>query len=109
MAARHLSIIVIAPASAWSEAESAKFICWLPHFGSRLGVLASGARPPDFEVPAANELLARRVGAFHSTLNLETYCVYRADVFVEALADWGYFGPPNLRPGWLPANASRPS
>jgi hypothetical protein len=36
-----------------------------------------------------------------SYLNPEVYLTFDEKQFQDALADWGYFGPPEKRPPWL--------
>ena len=43
---------------------------------------------------------AKRAGIFCSCISAETYGQYSKNVFIEALNDWGYFGPEKARPSW---------
>jgi hypothetical protein len=83
-------------------------------FTTRLGIVATtiGVYLPDFG-GAAGTLLTCRFDAdevyeaaeetdyFRSALNPRHYEPYRRATFIEALNDWGWFGPANAAPAWF--------
>lgn len=68
---------------------------YLPDFGSRAGTLLVCRFDPE-----ELDRLADDTDFFCSGLNPLSYEPYRRDLYVETLNDWGWFGPPDDRPGW---------
>jgi hypothetical protein len=58
--------------------------------------------PPRFETDKRLIKYAQAKKMFCSFINLEGYRTYKENVFKEALADWGYFGPPKESPLFVP-------
>lgn len=102
LAAQRLRIVVIAPARVAFGSENFEFICFLPHFGSERGMLVGWHVLGGQNTNRQLREWAARLGVFWSSPSLGGYSDFAEDVFVEALTDWGYFGPEGLRPEWLP-------
>jgi hypothetical protein len=80
--------------------ERFSVIGFLPHFGSPRGMVLDiwVAGVPDST--RALQQAARRAQIFCSSVSVETYSDYNREAFIEALNDWGYFGPEKARPPW---------
>lgn len=100
-AAIALDIIVFAPVLAFEGTAALELACLLPHFGGPRGMLIGAARHGEDELASAEARHARRWGLYCSFLS-EAYGTYKESAFRDALVDWGYFGPPELRPQWYP-------
>ena len=59
------------------------------------------ATPPNFDTDPELVECAKASKMFCSFLNPERYSTFDAEVFKEALRDWGYFGAPDSRPNWV--------
>ena len=83
-------------------------------FTNRIGATATtaGVYLPDFGAPAGTLLTCRfdsdqvheaaeGTDFFQSALNPHSYEPYRREVFIEALNDWGWFGPSVATPPWF--------
>jgi hypothetical protein len=75
-------------------------IGFLPHFGSGNGMILDTWVPGVADNTRSLLEAARRAGVSCSCISAETYDRYDERTFIEALNDWGYFGPENLRPAW---------
>lgn len=96
-AGRDLGITIVVPFSIEDNSgEVVGYAAFLPDFGGPRGTLVYDYREPQHRSAAAS-----RAGYFCSGLNPDVYCPYNRDVYVEALADWGWFGPESARPTWL--------
>ena len=82
---------------------------------SRVEVETVGVHLPDFGGPKGTVLLCRfdpdhiselldGTGYYTSGLNPRVYEPYRRATFVQALSDWGWYGPPNEAPSWYDPN-----
>jgi hypothetical protein len=100
-ASRQLGIRVVAPFTVSAGDVTAACVAFLPDFGGRNGMVIGAAEPPEFETEPALVQCARASGMFYSFLNLERYSTFDAELFKEALMDWGYFGSAESRPDWL--------
>jgi hypothetical protein len=69
---------------------------YLPDFGAPSGTLLTCRFDSDEVDEAAEE-----TDFFISALSPRTYEPYRREVFVEALNDWGWFGPRDSAPPWF--------
>jgi hypothetical protein len=58
--------------------------------------------PPNFDTDRVLVECAKASGMFCAFLNPDRYSTFDAEVFKEALQDWGYFGSAGARPNWLP-------
>lgn len=103
-------------ATAWLQAASDLGIRVVHPFTftSRTGSTAttSGVYLPDFGAPAGTLLTCRFDGDevydaaeetdfFRSALSPHSYEPYNREHFIEALNDWGWFGPPGSKPSWF--------
>ena len=68
----------------------------LPDFGAPSGTLLTCRFDPDEVHDAAEE-----TDFFQSALSPHSYEPYRREVFIEALNDWGWFGPRDSTPSWF--------
>ena len=99
-AADDLAISVEAPAFFILDGERVQFDAHIRQFGGHAGTV----------VVAIHELTDERVaaaaahGAFLSQLSLDVYGSYRRDLFINALADWGWFGGSADVPAWWPSS-----
>ena len=68
------------------------------HFGCAKGTLIVSQydEDPDADVVGAE------LGYYTSALSPYHYEKYDRGVFMETLADWGWYGPPEKRPAWIP-------
>jgi hypothetical protein len=96
-AAADLGLSVAAPASLDSPGGLETFDALIKDFGSPEGVLvvAIGSVTSDMR------RLAESRGMFLSELSADAYGSYSRELFVDALRDWGWFGPTSSRPTWL--------
>jgi hypothetical protein len=96
-AAQELDIEIITPFTFQFENREHFCLAWLPHFFSPLlGVVVGTIEPrqPGFIVDA--ELAGYKV----SLINLSAYAFFDRQLFIDTLADWGYFGSEDKKPGW---------
>jgi hypothetical protein len=83
-------------------------------FTNRIGIPATtaGVYLPDFGAPAGTLLTCRfdadevyeaaeETDFFRSALSPHSYEPYRREIFIEALNDWGWFGPLSSQPPWF--------
>jgi hypothetical protein len=75
-----------------------KYALLIKRFGSAKGTLVMEL-DDSFETGDAD--LPRKCGYYCSFLNPLCYRIYDRENFVEVLTDWGFFGLPDERPGWL--------
>lgn len=97
---RELGVRVHAPHVVDVEGAEHAFAAFLPDFGGKRGMVIIFRNDP-----RGGELIdeARRQGLWHSVL-YENATISLDDV-KEAIRDWGYFGPPELRPAWYTGQA----
>jgi hypothetical protein len=100
-AATRLGVRVFAPFSPPSN-PSIVCVAHLPDFGSPNGMVVGGTVPPEYLPDEALSRWAKDAGLYLSVLNLEPYRRFDSAFFQETLEDWGFFGPPSIRPIWLP-------
>jgi hypothetical protein len=81
--------------------ESKKCVARLPDFGGPGGMVIGAIFPPKYLPIESLHLEAATAGYYVSYVNAETYSAFEALQFQEALNDWGYFGPPEKKPGWM--------
>jgi hypothetical protein len=101
-AQRELKIRVTAPFTFAAGATTHECIAFLPDFGGPGGMVIDAIGPPAFQPPQGMTSAAEVAGYYWSLINAEINSRFEADVFKEALLDWGYFGPASSRPEWLP-------
>ena len=65
-------------------------------------MVVGGTGPPDFWTDKVLSRWAESAGLYVSFLNLERYSTFDEAFFREALEDWGFYGPPSIKPSWLP-------
>lgn len=99
-ASEKLGFVFESPHTLALDNERHSVVGFLPHFGSANGMLLD-TWIPGFAANTRSLLeAAGRAGVFCSCISVETYDRYDERTFIEALNDWGYFGPENLRPKW---------
>ena len=103
-AAAQLGIAVVAPFTISGPRHSIVCIAFLPDFGSKNGMVIGPTEAPAFEADPRLAECAKSLDMYCSFVNTDRYSTFNAEVFTEALADWGYFGSAERRPGWLPAD-----
>jgi hypothetical protein len=96
LAARELSIYVVAPFNFEVQAERYACLAWLPDFGGPHGMVVAA-------LSASRELrrVAGSVGQPCSFVNPEVYRTFNRRRFIETLLDWGFTGPQERRPPWV--------
>lgn len=100
-AAGRLNVELISPYCLEHEGRVAWCLGYLPHFGSVSGMVVDMV---DLDAEdAAREVmrLAQGKGVSYSLLHPDTYLEPSEKDFLQAFADWGYFGPPDKKPRWL--------
>jgi hypothetical protein len=76
-------------------------LAYLPDFGGPKGMVMFLYSLGSSEIDKARKSAAESQGLFYSFISDEFYKRYDEKEFKEALADWGYFGNEDHRPGWL--------
>jgi hypothetical protein len=99
-AAEKVAFVFDSPHILTIDNERHSVIGFLPHFGSPNGMTLDTWIPGHPESTRSLHEAARRAGLFCSCISAETYDRYDEKIFIEALNDWGYFGPEKLRPPW---------
>lgn len=92
---------VTAPFRLESDGQSAWCIAFLPDFGSPKGVVVAPMMPPAFDIDPLIEKLAKKHGYFCSFMSAVGW-EYDEAAIKDALVDWGFFGPKDQCPVWLP-------
>ncbi len=105
-AADILKIQAVIPFMLEAAEKSVDCIAFLPHYGSPNGMVIGLMFPPALKTNQDLIAAARSKGLFYSFINVASYANYDAIVFKDALLDWEYFGPPDLRPSWMPARGA---
>lgn len=75
-------------------------VVYLPDFGSERGTVVFAQ---DFEAVVHDHLDTaplERAGYFWSIVSAVGHSRYNREAFIEALLDWGYYGPEGRRPKW---------
>lgn len=57
--------------------------------------------PPNFQTDKQLIECAKELGFFCSFLSVKGHTDYREDLFKDALNDWGFYGPDQMRPEWV--------
>jgi hypothetical protein len=94
-ASKELGVVVTAPAAAKIAQHLDVVVPVLVHhFGRESGALVLVIGEP-------SEALRPVLGATNFVSAVAaSYATYERDLFVDTLNDWGFFGPPELRPSW---------
>ena len=100
-AGRELGIEVVAPYEFHGARQIHQCVAYLPHFGRPKGIVLQGYGPPDYEPHGTLSDDAKSAGLYCSIINVEVYKDFDREKFIEALADWGFYGDPEQRPAWL--------
>lgn len=100
-ASRQLGFKLVSPYRVKNGTKVLTCFGFLPHWGSKNGMLIGITRQPDFEIDAALKTYAEKKKMFYSFINPGGYIRYDEAYFKDTLADWGYFGPEDERPSWL--------
>jgi hypothetical protein len=100
LAACELQIRVTAPFNL--SVSDHTFIAKLPDFGGPHGMVIDVAQPPDYLAPQGVVQLVENAGYYISLISSDIYSRFDAEVFKDALIDWGYWGPATTRPDWFP-------
>jgi len=96
-----LDIELIAPFTADLIAERVECVAFLPHFGGPKGMVVGAIWAPDFRTDGRLVRYARARGLYVSFVNHASFDGSGLEPMREALCDWGYFGPPDLKPAWI--------
>jgi hypothetical protein len=75
-------------------------IVYLPDFGSQRGTVIFAQDFAAAPLRHFDTASLRRAGYFCSTVSAIGQSKYHRRAFIEALLDWGYFGPEAGRPQW---------
>jgi hypothetical protein len=99
---KELEIRVIAPFEIASGQDLIRCIAFLPNFGGPRGMVM-GAIDPDSPSITDQRIskYAKENGLYCSFVGLGTYGTRSKSSFVEALEDWGYYGPTDDCPPWF--------
>ena len=102
-AATALSIKVEAP-YLLKTGDGGEILCaaHLPDFGGRGGMVFDVLEEFPYENRKEVASAAKSRGLYYSIINPEVYGHHDEEVFIEALADWSFFGADDQRPHWLP-------
>lgn len=99
-AAEDLGFRITIPLALGSENQSLEADCFLPDFGGPKGAVFIAVS--DFKKPTKDfSEAAKQGGYFLSVVNAEIYRNYSRETFIEALKDWGWFGPASEKPKWI--------
>lgn len=96
-AGAELGISVIAPFDVECDG------CWytipvhIPNFGGPKGAALAVWKS---QRSGEAKKVAAKLGLYFSMLNAELYSAFERARFIDALCDWGYYGPPELAPSW---------
>lgn len=101
-AGHELAIEVIAPFTFVADGRAHTCLAWIAKFGQERGLVLAAAIPPDFTIDQDLRNDATREGYQWSAVNVRAYSTFERVKFIEALADWGFRGPADERPRWLP-------
>ena len=100
-ASEELGFRITAPYSFVCDSGVFECVAYLPDFGSISGIVVDQILPSEYwRTPGLREAV-RAQGISYSAINVEVYGSYDAEVFKEALRDWGFFGPESERPEWI--------
>ncbi len=97
-----LRIDVVAPFSFEVDGRRREYLAWVANVGRKRGIVLCGTWPPEFVIDRDLAADAAREGYQSSFINVRAYSAFNRDKFIEALTDWGFFGPAEERPEWLP-------
>jgi hypothetical protein len=92
VAARELNVRVTAPFTFTAAQATHECIAQLPDHGGPHGMLVFGMRPGEVDPGGALWREAEACGYYVSFINVEVYAKFDAEVFREALDDWGCHG-----------------
>ena len=98
-AAEELGFVLTAPFSIEVDGGSVMRIAFLPHFGGPKGMIIA-ALDPQSSIDQRIVQFSRQNGLFYSFVSLN-YGNYERPKFIEALEDWGYYGPQDKCPAWF--------
>lgn len=101
-AGQELGVEVVAPFTFVTEGRTHKCIAWVGKFGRERGLILAATNPPGFVIDLDLRNDAGREGYQWSAINVRVYAAFEREKFIEALADWGFKGPADERPPWLP-------
>lgn len=105
-AAHELGIEVIAPFSFVRDGRKHDCVAWVRKFGRERGLVLAATSSPGFEIDEDLRKDATLEGYQWSAINVRAYATYHRDKFIEALTDWGFRGPADERPPWLPPSGA---
>ena len=100
-AAETLQFQITVPFSLQHARKNIKCFAFLPHFGGPRGMAIGLIIAPKFETDHELIEASRNEGLYWSFLNPAGYQKYDEELFKDALADWGYYGPTEKRPVWF--------
>ena len=100
-AAEELGFCITTPYSFVCDSGVFECVAYIPYFGSVTGIVVDLMLPPEYFSTPGLRASVRAQGLSYSAINVEIYGVYDAEVFKEALRDWGFFGPESARPEWI--------
>jgi hypothetical protein len=105
-AGRELGLDVVAPFTFVADGRKHQCLAWVGRFGRERGLVLAATAPPDFAIDLELQRDAVQEGYQWSAINVRVYAAFERNKFIEALADWGFTGPSDERPPWLPVTAS---
>jgi hypothetical protein len=98
-AGAELGFELTAPFAIELDGESVICVAFLPHFGGPNGMIVA-VLDPQSSIDQRIIQYSRKNGLFYSFVGLN-YGNYERSRFVEALEDWGYYGPQDKCPVWF--------
>ncbi len=75
-------------------------LLWIKHVGSPKGTLVNLTTDPPKTV---KKIFMQENNYFISALNPAAYGKYHRELFIDTLIDWGWFGPSEQTPDWMPS------
>lgn len=99
-AAEDLGFRITIPLALRSATQALEADCFLPDFGGPKGAVFIAVS--DFKKPTKDFFqAAKQEGYSASVINANIYITYSRETFIEALKDWGWFGPASQKPKWI--------
>jgi hypothetical protein len=100
LAAAELGVEFVYPLEIEEDGKKTSYHGLIRSFGSANGTLIFASERFD-ENLGPFSALAKRRGFFFSCISAKAYKTFDREAFIEALKDWGWFGPASEKPKWL--------